>query len=65
MNAGDQFYIVRNGPQVINLNRRQGNNPLTPTGSYCCTVPTTGGEMTLCANLGEWIVLVGKENIHC
>ncbi len=51
--AGDQFYIVRNAPQVIRLARRETKNPLTPTGSYCCTVPTTGGDMTLCANLGE------------
>ncbi len=50
-----QFYINRNAYQVIRLNRRV-TNPLTPTGSYCCTVPTTGGDMTLCANLhGEWI----------
>ncbi len=58
--AGQQFYRLRNEPQLIRLARRQNVNPLTPTGSYCCTVPTTGGEMTLCANLGEWIVLVGK-----
>ena len=53
--AGEQFYIVRNAPQLIKLARRQANNPLSPTGSYCCTIPTTGGEMTLCANinLGE------------
>ncbi len=51
--AGQQFYIVRGEPQVIRLARREANNPLTPTGSYCCTIPTTGGEMTLCANLGE------------
>ncbi len=50
--AGQQFYIVRGAPQHIRLNRRESNNPLTPTGSYCCTVPTTGGEMTLCVNLG-------------
>ncbi len=57
--AGHQFYINRNGPQLIRLARRDNINPLTPTGSYCCTVPTSGGiEMTLCANLGEWIVLV-------
>ncbi len=53
MNAGQQLYILRRAPQVIGLARRQANNPLTPTGSYCCTIPTTGGEMTLCANLGE------------
>ncbi len=64
--AGQQFYIVRNEAQLIRLARRENANPLTPTGSYCCTVPTIGGEMTLCANLGEWIVcLVGKGNIHC
>ncbi len=50
-----QFYISRNAPQLIRLNRRL-TNPLTPTGSYCCTVLTTGGETTICANLGEWIV---------
>ncbi len=52
--AGQQLFVVRNAPQVIVLNRRVSpNNPVTPTGSYCCTVPTTGGNMTLCANLGE------------
>ena len=53
--AGDQFYINRNAPQLIRLHRRDYNNPLTPTGSYCCTVPTTGGDMTLCANLGKCV----------
>ncbi len=53
--GGQQFYINRSGPQVIILNRRDYNNPLTPTGSYCCTVPTTGGDMTLCANLGKCV----------
>ncbi len=54
--AGEQFYFVVNAPQTISLARRQSINPppLSPTGSYCCTIPTTGGEMTLCANLGEW-----------
>ena len=51
--VSEQFYIIKNAAQLIRLARRQGNNSLTPTGSYCCTVPTTGGEMTLCANLGE------------
>ncbi|XP_064386381.1 sushi, von Willebrand factor type A, EGF and pentraxin domain-containing protein 1-like isoform X2 [Halichondria panicea] len=49
--AGQQFYVLRKAPQVIRLARREANNPVTPTGSYCCTVPTTGGDMTLCANL--------------
>ncbi len=55
---GQQFYILRKAPQVVRLASREGNNSLTPTGSYCCTVPTTGGNMTLCANLGEWIKLL-------
>ncbi len=56
--AGQQFYIIRNDAQLIRLARREANNPVTPTGSYCCTVPTDGGvEMTLCANLGEWIII--------
>ena len=29
-------------------------HPLSPTGSYCCIIPTNGGEMTFCANLSEW-----------
>ena len=56
--AGQEFYINKNGGQIIGLNRRETTNPVTPTGSYCCTVPTDGGvEMTLCANLGEWIII--------
>ena len=54
--AGQQFYVLRGAPQVIRLARREAStNPVTPTGSYCCSVLTTGGDMTLCANLGEWI----------
>ncbi len=54
--AGQQFFISRNSAQVIRLNRRVATNPVTPTGSYCCTVPTiNGGDKTFCANLGEWI----------
>ena len=53
--AGDQFYTYRNDAQLIRLARREANKPFTPTGSYCCTVPTKGRNMTLCANLGEWI----------
>ncbi len=49
--TNDNFYFVRNAPKLIRLARI--NNPLSPTGSYCCTVPTTRGDMTLCANLGE------------
>ena len=51
--VGELFYIVRNAPQLIRLARRQSSNPLSPTGSYCCTIPTTGGEMIFCAKLGK------------
>ncbi len=55
--GGQQFYINRNAAQLIRLNRRETSKPRTPIGSYCCTVPTSAGvEMTLCVNLGEWIV---------
>ncbi len=56
--AGQQFYRLRNAPQVIILKRREGYNPLTPTGSYCCTIPTSGGDMTLCVNLGKRVELL-------
>ncbi len=53
-NAGGQdFFINRDAPQVIHLNSRENRHLLSPTGSYCCTVPTTGGDMTLCVNMGE------------
>ncbi len=57
--AGYTLYIVRNAPQVIKLARRRNltttfNLPFNPTGSYCCTIPTTQQDMTFCANLGEW-----------
>ena len=52
--AGEIFYRVRNAPQVVILARRDSIRPivLSPTGSYCCVIPTTGGEMTFCANIG-------------
>ena len=60
--AGEGFYFVRNGPQLIRLRRK--SNVFTPLGSYCCTVPTTGGDMTRCVNLGEWIVWVVPDKVH-
>ena len=52
--AGENFYFVRNAPQVVRLARRSFyiTPPLSPTGSYCCVIPTTRGEMTFCANIG-------------
>ena len=49
--AGEGFYRVRNAPQVLRLARRDASNALSPTGSYCCVIPTTRGEMTFCAKL--------------
>ena len=55
--AGESFYFVRNAPQLIRLARRElaMPTPLSPTGFYCCVMPTTGGEMTFCANIGECV----------
>ena len=36
----------------VNLLRKKDFNLLSPTGSYCCEIPTNGGNMTLCANIG-------------
>ena len=54
---GEGFYRVRNAPQLIRLGRRDSVVPpiLWPTGFYCCVIPTTGGEMTFCANIGECV----------
>ena len=49
--ARESFYRVRNAPQVVRLARR--STSLSPTGSYCCVIPTNGGERTFCANIGE------------
>ena len=50
--AGEGFYTLRNTPQSVELVRRRGVDPLGPTGAYCCSVPTFGGDMTFCINLG-------------
>ena len=61
--AGEGFYRIRNAPQVARLARRLAQSgsrdtthALGPTGTYCCVIPTTGGEMTLCANIGNLII---------
>ena len=55
MAAGESFYRTRNTPQVVRLARRDAYfiPPISPTGSYCCVIPTTRGEMTFCAKLGN------------
>ena len=57
--AGEKFYRVKNAPQVVRLARRWIWNtifPTSPTGSYCCVIPSTGGEMTFCANIGTQLL---------
>ena len=54
--AGEKFYTRKNAPQMIWLRRRESTNPLSPTGPYCCVIPTTGGEMTFCANIGKVVI---------
>ena len=46
----DDYFRSRN-KQLIRIHRR--NNANSPTGTYCCVIPTSGGERTFCANLGE------------
>ena len=55
MAAGEGFYRVRNAPQVVRLARRVSimHPVLSPTGHYCCVIPTTVGEMTFCVNIGK------------
>ncbi len=54
VNDNAPFYTVRNTPQVIRLRRRQNRDfSLSPTGSYCCTLPSSQGEKTLCVSIGE------------
>ena len=55
MAAGEGFYRVRNAPQVIRLARRQQKDtigPSSPTGFFCCVIPTSTEDMTFCANIG-------------
>ena len=48
--ASGDFYITRDGPMVVNLNRR--NDVMGPTGLYCCVVPTSAyGYHTRCVDL--------------
>ena len=59
--SGENFYFIRNDAQVIRLHCRYHYDeyykyfryPLSPTGTYCCVIPTTGGEMTFCAKIGS------------
>ena len=52
----DLFYCTRGNGTLI-LNRR--GSVSGPTGSYCCVVPASIGEVTFCVELGEWLYL------HC
>ena len=57
--ARENFYRVKNAPKLVRLARRQMLNsifPTSPTGTYCCVIPTTGGEMTFCANIGNQLL---------
>ena len=49
--ANESFHRGRN-LQRVNLLRREELNPLSPTGSYCCEIPTTEGNTAFCATVG-------------
>ena len=46
--AMDNFYRDRE-ERMVRLNRR--NNAMGPTGSYCCDIPGSNGDMTLCVGV--------------
>ena len=48
------FYGIRNTSQGVILARVEDLNPLEPTGLYCCSIPSSRGDMTFCANLGRF-----------
>lgn len=50
--AREDFYRIRNAPQVVRLGRRLYRAQHT-TGLFCCVIPTSLGKQILCANLGE------------
>ena len=64
--AGEDFYRVRNAPQLIRLARRDTVRIPTvkPTGSYCCVIPTTGGKMTFCASVGKCVTVMTRSVHH-
>ena len=54
--TSEGFYRRRNFQTVIMI-RSETVNPLSPTGSYCCEIPTTRGNRTLCANIGALLLV--------
>ncbi|XP_064386681.1 sushi, von Willebrand factor type A, EGF and pentraxin domain-containing protein 1-like [Halichondria panicea] len=62
--ASRPYVSLRNG-QSIKLARRESllfSPPLSPTGSYCCTIPTNEGVMMFCANLVVCLSLPALNN---
>ena len=51
--AGENFYRVRNAPQVVRLAHRGILSSSASIGSYCCRIPTTQGNITFCASIGR------------
>ena len=51
-NAGsnEEFVRYRNEPQSVSLGRKK--RIIGPSGSYCCAIPTTGGNRTFCTRIG-------------
>ena len=63
-NSSETFYRGRN-LQTVNLLNRQELNSMSPTGSYCCVVPTAGGELvTFCASISKCAVSSTKTKIE-
>ena len=62
-NGGYSFYRNRGAEGQVYLRRR--HNVLSPLGTYCCEVPTSNGDETLCVILSKFKYIVcastGKE----
>ena len=59
---GDGLYISRD-QMAISLNRR-GDATIAPGGVYCCVVPTTRGQETMCINLGRSYFVLSRKLFH-
>ncbi len=58
----DVFYRSRNTSSLL-LHRR--GSVSGPTGSYCCVLPASTGEVTFCVELGECMTTFTVSSLSC
>ena len=55
LGGATSFYRSRGDDGTVNLNRLN-SDVMMPTGRFCCVVPdATSTDVTLCADIGEWM----------